>query len=234
MEQVNQAAESEAKKVKADTATVVKCEDGTEVRFPGKRKMQIAITLAEGALKGVIYFLNGRVLPVDVAAEHTHNFIEYGFGQKVRDNVAGETDVDDMVVATQNQLERFAKGLWNETRERGAFSGASLLIQAIVQLTGRPIADVSAWVSTLSKPQRAAMEIDPNIGPIFRQLKEAKEAKLKNIDTGSLLSGFLAGEAPAADNADSDEDDGESEQGEAEQADESENALEDKPSRKRK
>jgi hypothetical protein len=152
---MSEAATTEApvtKPVKEKTpSTVVEMSDGRKVEFVGKRKM-LKTAEVEGTNAVLrIDFLNGetRKVSVDQTDPLYARYAAHGLSQKIGDEAAGEETVDDMVVSIDAIIERLAKGEWGTERKAGdGFSGASVVIKAIMEATGKDLAFVKNFLET--------------------------------------------------------------------------------------
>ncbi len=138
------------KQVKEKTPSVsVMMTDGRTVEFVGKRKM-LKSAEANGTTATLqIDFLNGETRKVSIDATDAlfTKFAAHGLSQKVGDEAAGEETVDDMVVSIDAILARLASGEWGTERKAGdGFSGASVVIKAIMEATGKDLAFVKEFL----------------------------------------------------------------------------------------
>lgn len=187
------------KKPKAEVQTVV-MQDGRSVDFVGKRKL-IKNTIIDGsAVKVQLDFRNGetRLFPIPDAL--LLQFAGHGAEQKLGDETAGEDDVDDMVLSIDDLIDRLNKGEWRTVREPGnSMSGTSVLLQALVEVSGKSKEDVKAFLSggtdskgtvhTAKKPaEKMALRNSDKLRPIVQRIEAAKASKNANVDTDALLS----------------------------------------------
>lgn len=142
---MSEAAEG-AKTAKPKTeVTSVTMKDGRVVGFAGKRKMvkDYEIDANSNVVTAVIDFVNGETvrLSVDPTIQTTGDdgvplllqAAGHGLVQKLGDEAASEKDVDDAYLAISDLAERLARGEWGVQREAGGFSGASVVLQAILE-----------------------------------------------------------------------------------------------------
>lgn len=186
----------------------VKMEDGREVEFVGKRKL-LKETIIDGSKVAVrLDFRNGHSRLFQVPDGLLLRSAGHGMEQKLGDETAGEEDVDDMVLAVDALIERLATGSpdsWVTKREGGGFGGASLLVKALVEVTGKPIEEVKAFLKqsveagTTYQKLNDAFSEDETVGPVIKRLKKEKAGDAK-VDTKGLLSGLgaVAAAQPAA------------------------------------
>jgi hypothetical protein len=185
----------------------VKMNDGREVEFVGKRKL-LKESIINGSTVSVrLDFRNGetRLFPVPDAL--LLKSAGHGMEQKLGDETAGEDDVDDMVEAVDDMIKRLSeKGLegWTAKREGGGFSGASILVKALMEVTAKPKEEVQGFLKAkvdagATYPKlAAAFEEDDTVGPVIKRLRKEKAAGT-GVDTKALLGGLQsASPAPAA------------------------------------
>lgn len=194
--------EATAAKAKPEVE-VVKMQDGREVGFAGKRKLN-KDTLIEGtSVKVRLDFRNGETRTFDISeSKHFLQFAGHGAEQKYGDELAGlkgtdggEPDLDDMVMAVDDLHDRLTAGDWTMKREGGTgTAGASALVKALVEVTGKTIEEVKAFLKlqvdagTSYQKLNAAFSQDATVGPVLKRLNEAKLAKGPVVDTKALLA----------------------------------------------
>jgi hypothetical protein len=205
----NTVATTEAtKEKKAPTPSVkVAMTDGRTVEFVGKRRM-IKETGEEGTAATVRFdFVDGstRSIKVDLTDPLALKLLAHGIAQKVGDETAGEKEVGDMVLAVDAILERLSKGEWGI--ERGAsdgFSGASTVIRALVEVTGKDLAWVKAFLEkkledgkaaglTRQKLYAAFKAPGTKTAPVIARLEAEKASKDSGIDGDAAINEMLAG-----------------------------------------
>lgn len=195
---------TEAKTKSKPEVEVVKMEDGREVSFVGKRKM-LKETLIDGSNVTVkLDFRNGKSIGWTIPDFHLLRAAGHGGEQKLGDETAGEEDVDDMYEAVSELVARLNSGPdgWTTKREGGGFGGASVLMKALCEVTGKDLATVRAFLKakvdagTTYQKLNDAFSEDPDVGPVIKRLKKEKAGEA-GIDTGSLKDGLKAFASPA-------------------------------------
>lgn len=151
------AEQAEATKKKATEYTKVKMTDGREVDFPGKRKVmketlldaskieisddQSILQLRPGAISVRMDFLNGETrtyaIPLKLVPKSAGHGGEQKFGDELASSASDPMSVEDMVIATDDLFGLLESGEWTRGRASGAggVSGASIVIQAILEVT---------------------------------------------------------------------------------------------------
>lgn len=208
----------ETKKAKTEYTTV-RMDDGREVKFAGKRKVNREVILhkdAEGKAHGVTVrfdFLNGKSHSIgssDLNHETSLLLLGHGISQKVGDESAGVTSVDDMVLGSEEMIGRLKKGeFYSAARQPGdSFAGASVVIRAIVEATGKPVDWVKEFLNKKLEKAKAAGEKlsrrqlydsfrDPasKTGPIIERMEKEERAKAagSGVKAVDLLSAMEEG-----------------------------------------
>ena len=207
---------TEAAKSKTEYAAVT-MSDGRVVQFAGKRKVNKETVLDEskivvdgelvqfesGAVSIRMDFRNGetRLIPLPLAL--IGRFAGHGGEQKFGDELASPADKpmseDDMVLAIDDLNAVIQKGDWGRGRAAGGggVSGASIVVQAIMEATGRDMATVKAFLQKKldgdeSLTRRALYDsfrvATTKTGQIIKRLEESKLAKTAKIDADASLN----------------------------------------------
>lgn len=207
-----------ATKKKAEV-TMVKMGDGREVGFAGKRKVNKetlideskivldgnTVTIEDGAVSVRMDFRNGETRTFPIKAAMIAKFAGHGGEQKYGDELAAPADAplseDDMVLAVEelhNQI--FDKGEWRATSEGGGFGGASVVVKAIMEASGKTLEQVKAFLQGKLDAAKAKNEKlsrkdlydsfrNPNsaVGKIVKRMEEERLAKSAKVDADSAL-----------------------------------------------
>lgn len=184
--------------------TKVTMSDGREVSFTGKTQMQKDVMEHDGKPVAVRFdFRNGETRTFSLAdTSLLLQFAAHGAKQKIGDEAAGEKDVDDMVLAIDAVLDRLAKGEWYAERAAGdGFSGASVVIRALVGATGKTQDEIKKWLNDKLEAAKAAGQTltrndlyqgfrkpGTKTAAIIARLEEEKRAKAAKLDGDQLLS----------------------------------------------
>src|SRR5688572_28625309 len=174
----------------------VRMEDGREVEFAGKRKLLKDVEFPEGQTPVIVLdFPNGSSRRFQIPSELMLQSAGHGMSQKLGDETAGEEDVGDMVLAVDELWERLSKrnedgsfaGEWNTKREGGGMTGTSVLMKALMELTGKTIDQVKAFLKDKTQADKLALRNSPKVKPIIDKLEAEKAAKASKVDTDALL-----------------------------------------------
>lgn len=183
------ATDQAAKPAKTREVDKVQMTDGRTVEFVGKRKLLKEPVFTEGEWPAVRFdFRNGNTILFYVPETLSAQFQAHGAAQKIGDETAGEDDVDDMQLAVESIIERLNQGLWTKEREGGGFGGTSILIQALVEASGKPIEAIRTFLKTKSKAEKDALRASNRLKPIVDRLEAEKAAKTAHVDTEALFS----------------------------------------------
>lgn len=198
--------------------TEVELTDGRKVSFAGKRKLlketliddsKIAydsdagmMQIETGAISVRMDFRNGQTrtlaLPLSLVARFAGHGGEQKFGDELASPAANPLSEDDMVLAVDALYEIISKGEWGKGRAAGGggVSGASIVVQAICEATGKDLATVKAYLqkkldadSDLSR--RALYDsfrvAGTKTGVIIAKIEAEKLAKNAKVDADAEL-----------------------------------------------
>jgi hypothetical protein len=177
----------------------VKMEDGREVEFAGKRKL-LKDVLIPGITEGYegppsvrFDFRNGKTRTYNLHEKLVWQFAAHGASQKIGDETAGEDDIDDMVLAVDEIIERLSGDSpeWTVKREGGGFSGVSILMRALMEHSGKDEATVKAFLKPKSHAEKMALRAHPPVAAIVKRLEDEKVAKAAGaakVNAGELLA----------------------------------------------
>ena len=191
--------------------------DGRKVNFAGKRKVVKETVLDEskivvegdvmqvqaGAISIRMDFRNGETRLMPLPLSLLARFAGHGAEQKYGDELATTADKplteEDMVLAIDDLNAQIQAGKWGAGRASsggGGVSGASIVVQAICQATGKDLATVKAYLqkkldSDEGLTRRALYDsfrvAGTKTGIIIKALEEAKLAKTAKVDADEAL-----------------------------------------------
>jgi len=213
---------AEANAVKKEKAPrveqVVTMSDGRSVTFVGKRKMlketlidesKLQVTgdgvlVKEGAVVVRIDFLNGKTLSYTPPLSLIAKAAGHGLEQKLGDQAAGEADVDDAQVSIEDLMGQLDKGEWTSRREGDGFAGASIVVRAIMEASGKTQEEVKAFLAKLIEDSKAkGAELSrkdlydsfrrpgTKTGDIVARMEKEKVQKAAKVDADEALAGLL-------------------------------------------
>lgn len=185
----------------------VKLMDGRTVDFPGTRKMQKETFLTDdGKVIARFDFVNGETRSIKLRDDMIVKFAGHGALQKIGDSGAGEKEVDDMVEAIDSTIQQLNNGEWNVKREAGGFSGTSIVVRAVAEVTGKDLATVKAGIEkklealkaagkeTTRQALYASFRQNPKIAAVVQRLESEKTKKAASgVDSEELLGELAAG-----------------------------------------
>jgi len=185
---------SEAEKKVAPTVETVTMTDGRAVDFAGKRKMlkESLIDEAAGTVQVRLDFRNGETRLYTVPSNLTLKHAAHGAEQKLGDETAGLESVDDMVLAIDELIDRLYSGQWNEKREGNGMAGTSVLLKALVEVTGKTVEQIKTFLTGKSQAEKVALRNNAKIKPVVERLEAEKAQKGSKIDTDALLGELTA------------------------------------------
>jgi len=191
--------------------------DGRKVSFPGKRKVSKetlidanlitvegdAMQLQAGAVSIRMDFRNGETRTIPLPLSLLAQFAGHGAEQKFGDELATTADKplseEDMVLAIDDLSAQIAAGNWGKARASGGggVSGASVVVQAICEATGKDLATVKNYLqkkldSDPALSRRAVYDsfrvAGTKTGEIVARLEAAKTAKTAKVDADAELA----------------------------------------------
>ena len=183
-----------AKPVKKEpTINTVTLTDGRIVDFVGKRKLLKASEVTpDGKIQTTLDFVNGETRTFTIPDALLAKFSSHGAEQKLGDEIAGVDDIEDAVMAIDDLIDRLYNGEWGVARDKSGLAGASILMRALVESTGKTADEIKKFLSDKTAAQKAALRTNPKIKPIVDRLeaeKAAKSAKKADaVDTDALLN----------------------------------------------
>lgn len=180
--------------------------DGREVKFPKSRKTSktIEVDEASGNVSVRFDFVNGqtRTFSVNALPQAVALYAAgHGIAQKLGDAYASCKEVDDMVIAVDETFEQLLKDGWRAASEPGdSAAGASIVIKAIMEATGKDIGFVKAFLQkklddAKTKGEKLSRQDLYNsfrvpgtkTGQIIKRLEDEKLAKSTKADANALL-----------------------------------------------
>lgn len=162
--------------------------DGRTVEFNKKQKLVKTSTVDGNNVSVRLDFVNGETRNFTIPADMLARFAAHGAEQKLGDAIAGETEIADAVLSVDDLLGRLNAGDWTITRAAGAFAGTSILIQALVEASGKDVAAIKDFLANKSQAEKLALRRSEKLRPIIERLEADKQSKSKTaVDTDSLL-----------------------------------------------
>lgn len=145
-----------------------------------------------------ITFSDGRDIAIDASTLAPHireQAMLHGLKQKLVDAaaIARNTEtglsasIDDKFSAVQEvavRISRATNPTWNKEREgEKKETGNTLLVRALMQMTGKDRSYVDDFLTSKTKEQRAALKSNPRVVAIIAELQRAQST----VDTDELL-----------------------------------------------
>jgi hypothetical protein len=167
--------------------TTVTMADARIVDFPGKaRLLKSSFITEDGKVSVRLDFVNGETRLFVVPAEMLPQFAAHGAEQKLGDEIAGVSDVDDAVLAIDELCDRLTKGEWSAKREASGLAGTSILLRAIVAVTGKPIDKIKEYLKGKTAAEKMALRASPRYSGKIAELEAAKAEKAAKVDVAAL------------------------------------------------
>lgn len=197
----------------------VTMEDGRKVSFAGKRKLNKetliddtkvetdesgnVMQISAGAVSIRMDFRNGATRTFSVPLGMLLKFAGHGAEQKYGDELASPASnpltEEDMVLAVEDLDKEIQAGNWGKGRAAGGggVSGASVVVQAIMEATGKDLATVKDYLdkkiaSTEGLTRRALYDsfrvAGTKTGIIIKRMEDEKLAKTAKVDADAALA----------------------------------------------
>lgn len=184
-------ATAEVKPAKKEAVVeTVKMADGTLLDFTGKKKVQKDSFVDDGGNIMVrLAFRNGKQLQCTLPASLVQKSAAHGLEQKLGDATAGEEDLEDAVLAVEALIKRVEAGEWTKERDANSMSGTSVLLQAMVEVTGKAVEGLKAWLATKTQAQKIALRDSEKFAKVVTRIEAERKAKQKpkeKVDTSVL------------------------------------------------
>jgi hypothetical protein len=126
----------------------------------------------------------------------------HGLSQKVGDEWSGLKEIDDIVLTAEGIIKRLKTEGWSAPREAGdSLAGASIVIRALVEVTGKTqeqiksfldgkIAAAAAAGQKLTKQELYASFRNPTskTGIVIKRMEEEKATKSAKFNSDDLLA----------------------------------------------
>lgn len=195
----------------------VEMEDGRKVSFAGKRKLnketliddsKIVIEgdvmqIQAGAVSIRMDFRNGTTrtfpIPLGMLAKFAGHGAEQKYGDELASPASNPLSEEDMVLAVEDLDKEIQAGNWGKGRSAGGggVSGASIVVQAIMEATGKDLATVKDYLdkkiaSTEGLTRRALYDsfrvAGTKTGIIIKRMEDEKLAKTAKVDADAALA----------------------------------------------
>lgn len=169
----------------------VKFSNGQDIKF-GKRAKSAKVVDTD-AKTVTFYVKNGQMVIFDLAQVSEETFLRlalHGAAQKIGDDAAGVEDPDDIYVAFETLRDRLYNNEWSAERAKGEFSGASDLVRAVVEVTGRAVEVVKEGLKTMPAADKAALRANVRVKAVLDRLSMERLAKKPGKDSDELLASF--------------------------------------------
>lgn len=180
-------------------------QDGRAVDFPGKKQLlKESFVTPEGQVQVRLDFRNGQTRLFTVPPAMLNKFAAHGAEQKLGDQIAGlkdaqgkDADIDDKVLAIDELIDQLYSGDWSVKRESNGLAGTSVLLRALVEVTGKSVDAIKAFLKEKTAAEKSALRNSSKIKPVVDRIEAEKAKKANKIDADALLAGLDGGDAEA-------------------------------------
>lgn len=166
----------------------VKMSDGRTIDFPGKRQLIKSSKDNDGKLEVTLDFRNGETRLFTIPSNMLNAFALHGAEQKLGDEIAGIKDLDDAVLAIDELIDRLYNGEWGVKREASGIAGTSILMRALMEVTGKTIEQVKAFLTGKSHAEKLALRANPKVKVVVDRMEAEKASKAAKVDTDAMLA----------------------------------------------
>ena len=171
------------------TYETVRMSDGRTVDFPGKRQLIKSSRIGDGGeLSVTLDFRNGETRLFTLPAAMIQQFALHGAEQKLGDEIAGVKDIDDAVLAIDELIDRLYNGEWGIKREASGIAGTSVLVRALVEVTGKTVEQIKEFLKAKSHAEKMALRANPKVKAIVDRIEAEKASKAAKVDTDAMLA----------------------------------------------
>ena len=180
-------------------------EDGRVVAFAGKRRLIKTIVLEHNKAAVRMDLRNGVTRTFHVPHEDLLQYAAHGASQKLGDEISGEDDLDDCVIALDDLMARLNKHEWTVRREAGdGFAGASIIIRALCEAAGKTVDEIKAYLEGRIQKAKDAGETltrkdlynsfrnpESKTGKIIKRMEEEKLVKSSKVNADDELADLM-------------------------------------------
>lgn len=179
-----------------DSGFSVTAEDGQTYTFGEKQKVKTDQTVDAGGFVTKFVFRNGvvRERRIDVSHPLFVRLAAHGDKQKRADCFAGLDDVEDCVEAWDALDRQLEAGTWSEKRVSDGMAGTSILVRALVEVSGKSVESIKAKLESLDAATKKALGLQPKVAEVVARIKAeraAKKAAPNAAEAEAALASFI-------------------------------------------
>lgn len=176
------------------TLNSVTMTDGRIVDFAGKQRLKKETLITDGVVSVRLDFRNGETRTFPIPADLLLQFAGHGAEQKLGDATSGIENIDDAVQLVDELIVRLNEGKWSSRTEGGAGTGASILAKALVEVTGKPVETIRAFLAGKTQQEKLALRSAAELKPVIERLEaeRASKSNVAKVDTEALLGDLKA------------------------------------------
>jgi len=149
----------------------------------------------DGAVSHHIELENGDKHMILIQAGHplTREFIAHGSKTRIQSVLASSKDAAEAGEKLAKLEKSFDEGKWSMI-DRSGEGKFTPLTRALAKVSGKPLADASAYIKSLSRADQAKLRAHPDIMTAIAQIEAEERAEVGE----GVLGGFLTSEASSA------------------------------------
>lgn len=185
----------------AEASKAVQMEDGSTKNFPPKWKAIKESKSHNGGIDVTIYFVDGRVRKYHAPASVVHAAAASGVEHKFAAAYTGAENVDDMIEACEALQANLTKGDFTTRVEGQGFAGASVLMRALMEYSGKTREQVEAALAgypqalkmqmrSSTKPNAAGITLKSIVDRIETERAQKRQEKKPNAEVEAALAAF--------------------------------------------
>lgn len=175
--------------------------DGRVVDFPGKKILQKESFINDdtGEISVRLDFRNGETRTVVLRKDLIAKYAAHGAEQKLGDEIAGvkkddntDAEIEDKVLVMDQLIERLDNGEWTTKRDANGMAGTSVLLRAIVEVTGKPVDKIKEFLKDKSQAQKLALRDSAKFRDVVARIEAEKAKKKPPVDITADLEALEA------------------------------------------
>jgi hypothetical protein len=84
-------------------------------------------------------------------------------------------------------IDNLNEGKWSTRKEGTGMGGTSILLKAIVEVSGKAIDKIKAWLKTKSPAEKNALRESATYREVVKRLEAERDAKKQKVDATPLV-----------------------------------------------
>lgn len=183
---MSETAETKKSKTEYELVTMT---DGRGVDFPGRKILQKESFEKDGQVYVRLDWRNGETRLFEIPPSLILKCAAHGAEQKLGDEIAGmkkadgsDADIEDKVLAVDELIDRLNAGEWTTQRDSSGMAGTSILLRAIVNVTGKTVEGVKAFLKGKDQKQKMALRNSDKFRDEVAKLENERASKAAKVD----------------------------------------------------